>query len=88
MEFFDLYFLDCKRSVGDVAFVVDVNPNKNLPSYEVKEQFQRKMKFVADVVGSLKYGADSVRVAVSFLSYTQVTAQSVYHCQRIQYTTS
>mgnify|MGYP001793126782 FL=1 len=69
-------YTECERSLGDIVFVVDVNPNKDLPAYEVRDQFKQKMKFIADVVGSLKYGVESVRVAVCFLSYTQVKQKS------------
>jgi len=54
------------------VFIIDVNPIEALPIWEVRKQFRIKMKFITDVIGSLKYGDEDVRVAIDFLSYTQV----------------
>ena len=60
------------RSKGDVVFVVDINPNESHSPEQVSYQFRLKMKFIADIVNSLVYGGENVRIGLSFLSHTRV----------------
>lgn len=78
----DVYFVchaDCRRSKGDVVFVVDINPIEHMPQSDVSNQFRLKMKFIADIVNSVQYGGDSVRVGLTFLSYTRVSFTLFLH---------
>lgn len=65
-------FTECGGGVGDLIFVIDVSPKEKVQNSVVTEHFRQKMKFIADIVTSLKYGMTAVRIAVCFLSYTQV----------------
>lgn len=70
-------FLDCGKDVGDVIFVIDVNPYVSLSEgLDVVAQFKLKMKFIIDIITGLKYGKEHIRIGLAFLSYTSVSADN------------